>query len=367
MLRRFVSVFTTCCTVAISPLIMAQPAGALGDDFVHRIQLNDTLIGLSNLYTRNSANWTTIQRHNAIADPSKLAIGYQLRIPFTLISAIPAPTTAVHVSGKAEIDGVPLRTGMPVTEGATVTTATDAFVTLQLSDGTKLTLPRGGYTQLERLRQFEGLGLTDSIVVIEQGEIDSDVAPTGKGVGRFEIRTPVAIIGVRGTRFRVHVAEEGSRSEVLAGVVDLQTPSTSEKPTQRVSLPSGHGATISPDGSLQIQPLLPPPVVGIAQRAGAGQWTAHVTPVLGAVGYLVQVSRDADGMDVISSQKFDNADIRFSARRSGTHYASVRAINAAGLGGGDTYVAFEGTSGLISSSGAPITLSDGSVVALTDY
>src|SRR3546814_10777894 len=48
------------------------------------------------------------------------------------------------------MDGAPLRAGMPVAEGSTITTSANGFVTLQLADGTKVTLPQDGTTHLER-------------------------------------------------------------------------------------------------------------------------------------------------------------------------------------------------------------------------
>lgn len=367
MIWRFIRLFVVWSTGVVSPLAMAQPAGALGDDFIYRIQQGDTLIELATLYTRNNANWTTLQRHNTIADPLRLVIGSELRIPFAVIPEIPAQTTAIHVSGQADVDGAALQVGMPVNEGSTVTTATNGFVTLQLSDGTKLTLPRGSATQLERLRQFEGAALTDSILRVQHGEIDSHVAPAGQGVGRFEIRTPVAVMGVRGTRFRVQTSGQSAHSEVLDGRVRVQ-PQTAQQPSgQSVAVAAGYGAAVGRDGKLTVQPLLPAPQLGEPHRAGSGLWTATVSPVPGAVAYLVQVSRDAEGLELTSSERFDTVDIRFSARRPGTHYATVRAIDAAGLSGRDAHVAFEGANALLSGSGQPVLLSDGGVVVLTDY
>ena len=35
----------------------SQPAGALGDDFIHRVRPGDTLIDLASRYTRSPTNW----------------------------------------------------------------------------------------------------------------------------------------------------------------------------------------------------------------------------------------------------------------------------------------------------------------------
>jgi len=356
------------CAMVASPLVSAQPAGALGDDFIYRIRQGDTLIGLATLYTRNEANWATLQTLNSVDDAYRLIIGSELRIPFSMIPEVPAQTVVAHVSGGASMDGVPVRAGMAVAEGATITTAANGFVTLLLADGTKVTLPQQGSTHLERLRQFDGSALTDSIFRVQSGEVDSHVAPEGQGVGRFEVRTPVAVTGVRGTRFRVQASNQGARSEVLEGSVRLQPHGRGDAPGKPVAVSTGYGAAISADGVLgSVRPLLPAPQLGTPQRAGSGQWTASVAPLPGAVAYQVQVSRDEEGLELTSSKRFDTTDIRFSAPGAGTYYVTVRAIDAAGLGGRDARLTFEGANALITQSGLPVTLADGGVVTLTDY
>lgn len=359
--------FVICCAISFTPAVLAQPAGAEGDFFIHRIQPNDTLSALANRYTKKTSNWTVLQQQNAIANPSGLPIGFELKIPFPLIPEVPASATAIHVSGNASINGTPLRAGMTVLEGSTISIGTGAFVTLQLIDGTKVSLPQGNNTHIERLRQFEGLTLTDSIVQIEKGDIESHVAPSGEGVGRFEVRTPIAIIGVRGTRFRIHADSETLRSEILQGAVGLKSSSDQHSDKPKVSITAGYGAAVSADGTINLQPLLPAPVLGAVQRTASGKWTSPITPAPNAVAYLVQVANDPDGLEIISSQRFDNADIQFFAPRPGTYYALVRAIDASGLGSDHTMVSFTGSNALNSVSGTPIVLSDGSPVTLTDY
>jgi len=178
----------------------------------------------------------------------------------------------------------------------------------------------------------------------------------------------VAVTGVRGTRFRVQASNQGARSEVLEGSVRLQPHGRGDAPGKPVAVSTGYGAAISADGVLgSVRPLLPAPQLGTPQRAGSGQWTASVAPLPGAVAYQVQVSRDEEGLELTSSKRFDTTDIRFSAPGAGTYYVTVRAIDAAGLGGRDARLTFEGANALITQSGLPVTLADGGVVTLTDY
>ena len=159
-----------------------QPAGSLGEDFIYRVRAGDTLINIANTYTRNSANWNPLQSLNKIVAPEQLPIGLELHIPLSMIPVRPAEARVVHISGQASAAGKTLAPGASLPEGSTVVTAPNGFVTLELADGSKLTLPADGSVELSRMRQFEGTGLTDSVVRVQRGSVESSVAPEGQGV-----------------------------------------------------------------------------------------------------------------------------------------------------------------------------------------
>lgn len=171
-----------------------------------------------------------------------------------------AGAEVVHVSGNATADGQALRVGTQIVEGSTIRTASGSFVTLKLSDGSQVTIPENGTVAANRLRQFQRVPLTDSIFQVQQGELESRVAPGGQGVGRFEIRTPVAVTGVRGTRFRVKSSPRGASSEVLEGSVRLQPHAPDAALATPVAVSSGYGANVGSDGAFSgVQALLPAP------------------------------------------------------------------------------------------------------------
>lgn len=355
------------CTLLSAPA-HSQPAGALGDDFIYRVRQGDTLINLATQYTRNQANWAQLQTLNKVVTPELLPIGLELRIPLSMIPVRAAPARVVHVSGQANIGGKSLQTGASVDEGSTVVTSPNGFVTLELADGSKLTLPADGAVELKRLRQFEGTALTDSVIQVQRGSVESTVAPTGQGVGRFEVRTPVAVTGVRGTRFRVQSGAGGVHSEVLEGSVRLQAHAPGSAPAKPVAVARGFGAAVSNDGSVSgVRELLAAPQLGAPQRAGGGGWTTAFAPVAGAQGYLVRVSRDADGALPVSSTRFPTNDIRFTAPGPGTYYVSVRAVDDLGLSGQDAVATFEGANQLMTSFGLGVSSGTGGFITLTDY
>lgn len=352
---------------AAATVAHGQPAGALGDDFIHRIRQDDTLSALAGGYTGDATQWARLQTLNGIADPRRLPIGSELRIPLAMIPEGPAPARASHVSGGAQVDGRPLAAGAEVPEGGVITTAANGFATLLFADGSRTTVLPGSSVVLERVRRFLTVPLADAILRVERGAVESDVAPGGGGVGRFEIRAPVAVTGVRGTRFRVR-AEEGVQSEVVEGSVRLQPHAPgAAPPAQPVAVDRGYGASVAADGALLgVNALLPAPELGEPRREGGG-WTVPFAPVPGAAAYVVRVSRDERAMELVSSSRQDGPALRFSAP-AGPHYVTVRAVDAAGLAGYDSAPRpFTGAVGLQSGYGLTVLTGWGDPVSLTPF
>lgn len=321
----------------------------------------DTLLALAQRYTEGPQSWTVLQRLNSVADPYALPIGKTLRIPFSLIPEAPAPARIVHASGQVLADGRSTTPGELLPEGTTLTTASNGFATLQLADGSTVTLPGNSSLALQRLQAFKNTGLTDTIVSVQSGSVESVVAPEHTGVGRFEVRTPVAITGVRGTRLRVHSGSSGTQTEVLSGQAHLEGSATGA-----ARLTSGQGAATRPDGVLGAVRTLPAAPVLSAPERGPQGWKVDFAPVPGASAYLVRVADDAQGTRPRSSQRFASPEeIRFSAPGPGTYYVVIRAIGDDELMGPDAAQSFEGHAVLVSGDGSPVFTGYGDPVQLT--
>lgn len=342
---------------------LAQPIGADGDDFLYRVTQGDTLLDLAGRYTATPQNWPTLQQLNNVADTLALPIGQTLRIPFSMIPEVPASASVVHASGQVMVDGRPVKEGEQLPEGSTLTTAPGSFVALQLADGSTLTVPGNSSIAIERLQTFEGTGLTDTILSVENGSVESMVAPEKTGVGRFEIRTPVAITGVRGTRLRVHADNTGAQTEVIHGVTHLGASHSGQ-----AMLETGQGVVTSDAGVMgSVRNLPAAPQLSEPIRGPQG-WQVDFEPVPGAVAYLVRVADDPQGYRLRSSQRYASAhEVRFSAHGPGTRHVLVRAIDAEGLMGPDASQPFEGQAVLTSSEGLAVATGYGGQVYLTDY
>lgn len=359
---RIALLLTAACIGSVPVAALSQPAGAHGEDFLYRTMPGDTLLELAERFTATSSNWAILQQLNAVSEPRQLPMSKTLRIPFSLIPVVPASIRAGHVSGDVSVDGSPLRPGATLEEGTVLETGADSFATLTLDDGSTITVDSNATIRLPRIRAFRNTGLTDTILSVEAGSVDSVVSPEETGVGRFEIRTPVTITGVRGTRLRVHSDRQGSRTELLKGRAHLGAGQSGQ-----VLLAPGQGAATAADGKLgEVRTLLAKPQLSAPLRSASG-WTVSFPPVTGATTYLVRVAADAEGTRVYSSEFFSAPPVTFDAPGAGSFYVLVRAVDEAGLMGEDATRPFRGDAVVRSSDGQSIATGYGGSLRLTHH
>lgn len=131
----------------------------------------------------------------------------------------PLPAVVQHLTGEAwklDAKGVStaLEEGMVIDEQESVKTSPDAFVSLLLGDGSRIVLPSSSQVRLHLVEE-------QSIpqVILEEGQVEAYVIKRASDYDRFQIVTPVGVLGVRGTHFRVRNDGEQSLVEVLNGQV----------------------------------------------------------------------------------------------------------------------------------------------------
>lgn len=309
--------------------VLAGPAGADGDRFIHVVDSGDTLIGLADRYLGDARKWTELQRINQVADPRRLPPGLRIRIPFSWIPTRPAKVRVIAASGTVRLGDTPLRPGTQLDEAARVVTGADGRATLELDDGSRVALPPDSVVEVSRLRVFARALLQDAVLRIERGGADASVAPNHNGVGRFEMRTRTMITGVRGTRFEVEASGAESRSTVLEGRVTVAARRGSQEVPDGFGIAVGPGGRLAPPRPLQAAPILQP----LPARIYAPSLNVAWQPAPGATAWRVSVSRDSARTEPIWSATMREPHATPAGLPHGRLYLSVRAIGADGFAG----------------------------------
>ncbi|BCS55468.1 FecR domain-containing protein [Geobacter sp. SVR] len=159
------------------------------------------------------------------------------------IATLRGVTGAVDIMRGGALPAVPAKEGDQVSSGDLVRTKSNAFAEVVYHDGTVLKVaPR---TRIDIGEHFSGSNQSGSEVKLARGKVQAIVdlskAPGAAGAKKFEIRTPNAIAGVRGTDFIVSHQQGVTGILVRAGSVYSFNP---RLPNQVVTLASGMVTTI---------------------------------------------------------------------------------------------------------------------------
>ena len=259
----------------------------------------------------------------------------------------PFPAVVLHLAGEAwKLDAkgkqLALEEGMSLDEHEGLRTSGDAFVSLVLGDGSRIVLPSNSQVRLE-------LDETQSIpqLQLEQGQVESYVIKRISEHDRFQIRTSVGVLGVRGTHFRTRSEDGQSLVEVLDGQVAVSRgeapPASGNKvrntlpvagePAVRVN--ARQGLKIQDKGELKPVDLLAAPrLLGQdGQRGDKPVWQLFLQPLDGARRYRAQVATDAAFLNIKQERFSSTPDIRFSGLQAAFYHVRLSAFDEQGLEG----------------------------------
>lgn len=299
----------------------------------------DTLFGLANDYLRKLSDYRTVQRLNRIADPHHMPVGTSLRIPVVLLKYRPSEARLSAFRGNiAIVSNGQNRTavaGMTIGEGSNIKTAARSFLTLQLEDGSRVSLPSNSHVRITRLRHIL---LTDSIdyeLAVDKGRMRSKVAPLERKADRYRVRTPVAVSAVRGTDYRTRVDEMSGTafSETVEGEVVVAAGESLSGATL-LSIPAGTGAAATVTGALAKAELLPPPeLLDPAKLQSEAELQFAVEPSEPAVGHRISIASDAGFVDIVAETMVQGTLLELPTIPNGRYFAKITALAADGFEG----------------------------------
>ena len=256
-----------------------------------------------------------------------------------LCRAQPLPAVVQHLTGEAwKLDTRgqlrPLQEGMTIDEREGVKTSASAFVSLLLGDGSRVVLPSSSQV---RLHVVEKQSIPQ--VILEQGQAEAYVIKRASDYDRFQIVTPVGVLGVRGTHFRVRNDGEQSVLEVLDGQVavnrDIQKKPVTGPAKGEVKVGARQGLLFKKQGDLNTVALMPAPtLVGQdGQRGDAPVWTLYVRPLPGAQRYRAQVATDQAFMNIKQENFSSEPKMSFTGLKASFYHVRLSAYDEHGLEG----------------------------------
>lgn len=303
------------------------------------VRKDDTLIGLGQTLFEDPAAWPLVQRLNRVANPRRIPVGSVLTIPVRLLRKVPRQGQVVFVSGAVSGDGQPIARGDVVAEGAQLVTEARSFLTIELPDGSRLTMQPQSKVRIESLHTYEGFDEAQRADFdVERGRIETEVKRQSGPAARYRIQTPTAVIGVRGTSFRVAADEAASRAEMREGTVAVNAPGGAGK---AVRLTEGFGLVAQANQPLpEPVPLLEAPDISAVPALHERPLVnVELAPVAGAVAYRGQVAADAGFVQILAESRSALPSAKFDGLPDGDYYLRVRGIDSRGLEGRDAQMA----------------------------
>lgn len=299
----------------------------------YEVRAGDTLIALGQRYLVSNAAALEVGRVNRIRDPRRIPVGMKLAIPRRLLRFAPIELRVQSFSGPVTISGgaqaLAPRPGLVLPEGTEIETGSNGFVTVSGADGSRFTLPSHSRVRILHSRRYVLGTASDIDLDVRKGRADLRAAPQKPG-SEFRVRTPIAVSAVRGTVYRVGLAEDAATSftEVVEGAVAVNTP------VAAVAVEAGFGAASRTDGRIAKEALLPAPALLSPARVQTEALVSFaIKPVAGAKAYRLQLARDAGFLDVMAEKVASEPTADFADIGNGTMFVRSSAIAASGIEG----------------------------------
>ena len=302
----------------------------------YTVRPGDTIIGLSKRYLVDAFQWSQIQQYNAVVNPRRLKPGQTLRIPLSLLKQKPVPANLVSFSGNVQlldINGVKLepKSNLLLDAGTQISAAENSSASLKFADGSLLTVQPNASIQLDTMSMYEGGGMVDTKVRLQQGRAEVLANPNKTPHHQMQIITPSAVAAVRGTQFRVSADTAATREETTEGNVALQASGTS------VMLDAGYGslAEVGKAPSPPVALLAAPNTTALPTLLERLPMRFDLPANAQAKAWNGQIASDPAFNQVLLEKRAEHPRLIFADLPDGQYYLRVRAEDALGLQGLD--------------------------------
>ncbi|MEF7616335.1 FecR domain-containing protein [Aquincola sp. MAHUQ-54] len=320
--------------LALLPLAAAAAEATLPIE----VREGDTLWRLSNEVFAGPAAWREVARLNRLPDGNRIYPGQVLNVPQRLLRTDPVAARLVGVEGDVRVDGRPASAGTILGAGQALTTAGNASAVVELDDGSRVRVQpasEAGLAQSARVgARPDDDGFFAGTMRLVRGSLEVLAARLLRAKP-LEVQSPTAVIGVRGTEYRVHHGDDlGTRTEVLEGLVRADPAG---RPEAGVDVAMHYGAAVGgPAAAAVLRPLPPGPALG--ELPGTFERPVVRFAVPGeATALRVQVAHDERFERIVSDERLPaGAEVRIAGLPDGDWSLRVRRVDASGIEGLDS-------------------------------
>ena len=315
-------------------------------DFV--VQRADTLIGLSSSVLVSPNAWREVARINRLPDPNRIQPGQRLRIPMRLLRSEPVDATLVSVNGDVRSGDAAAVAGASIGEGQSVQTGPTGSAVIALADGSRVRVPPSSLAQVAASRNYGGRrpAAAEAAAAVDapshwfagtlrvmRGSVEVFATKVMRAKP-LEVVTPTAVVGVRGTQYRVGLDDDANgrtRTEVIEGMVRLDAATT----PVGAGVPMGFGAAVDASAAA------PKVVRLLAARDLSALPERFERPIVrftlgDAVPLRVQVAADPAFDRIVSDQRVAaGAEVRIAGLDDAPWFLRARRIDVQGLEGLD--------------------------------
>jgi len=337
-------------TTLLAAAAHAAPAAEPMVDFV--VVKTDTLMGLSQSVLVSPAAWREVAKLNRLVNPNLILPGQRLKIPTRLLREKPVDAQLVSATGDVRIGDAPAASGTAVTEGQSVQTGASSSAVIELADGSRVRLPPSSLAQVVASRRLGERG--EAAAAASASDAAAANAPSGWFAGSMrvlrgsvevfaskvlrakplEVVTPTAVVGVRGTSYRVGLddtANGRTRGEVIEGLVRFDTARGAG-----ADVASGFGAAADASGA-------PPSVVKLQAAPDLSAVPARFERPLvrfalpsETTAMRVQIASDSAFDKIVSDQRVAaGAEVRVAGLDDASWFLRARRIDTQGIEGFD--------------------------------
>ena len=327
--------FVAWLALALS-VVGTLPAAHASDLNSITVQKGDTLLDLCRRYLEVPSDCRQIVRLNRLRNPDLILPGQKLAMPVDALKSSPVAGIVTFVKGDVlnESPGRggrrPLLVNDAVLQGTRIFTGKESGVEVTYDDGTTFFLrPESTLSLIRTRRLIDSRMLRDFF--LQTGEIINRIQRATGHEQRYNIQTPSAVAGTRGTIFKIAVdPAETTRSGVLQGRIDVAAME------QTVSVDEGEG-TVVRKGRAPLPPrkLLLPPVPSELQKSyRTDPFQIVFTGVEKTASFRVILARDAGMKDVTREKVIKPGEpCTFEGVPDGVYWMQALSIDELGLEG----------------------------------